>query len=96
MEYPEPPIEEVPRTPSPPSEPPDSDTESFTADTTNSATSAMPCEPFPMGNLDRKLQLLTGRNKELRIILVSPGTKYAGRLHEVLLRLVSPRVESRN
>ncbi|KAG0158920.1 hypothetical protein PDIDSM_6440 [Penicillium digitatum] len=25
-------------------------------DTTNSAASAMPCEPFPMGNLDRKLQ----------------------------------------
>jgi len=56
MEYPELPIEEVPRTPSPPPEPPDSDTESFTADTTNSAASAMPCEPFPMGNLDRKLQ----------------------------------------
>ncbi|KAG0156198.1 hypothetical protein PDIDSM_3375 [Penicillium digitatum] len=52
MEYPELPIEEVPRTPSPPPEPPDSDTESFTADTTNSAASAMP--------------LLTGRNKELR------------------------------
>ncbi|KAG0156139.1 hypothetical protein PDIDSM_3315 [Penicillium digitatum] len=55
MEYPELPIEEV-LVPKPPTRTTGFRYRVLYADTTNSAASAMPCEPFPMGNLDRKLQ----------------------------------------